>query len=158
MKKHLIAYTDGSYQSSINCMGSSAYLLDEDGPLPVLYMGWKGGTNNRAELKAVLLALYYTADIDCVLDIYTDSNYVITCVNFAEKWFKEEDYDKKNLDLCYLLLEYLKGREVYFHWVKGHELNEYNNKADLLAVHAAQCMNLPTDYQRNVIEIIKGRT
>jgi ribonuclease HI len=30
-------------------------------------------------------------------------------------------------------------------WVKGHDINEMNNLADILAVHAGECLNLPED-------------
>ena len=44
-----------------------------------------------------------------------------------------------------MYIDQLSFHDVSFEWVKGHEVNEMNNLADKLAVHAAQCLNLPED-------------
>ena len=46
-------------------------------------------------------------------------------------------------------MDQLAFHDVTFEWVKGHEANEMNNLADKLAVHAAQCLNLPEDGTNN---------
>ena len=81
------------------------------------------------------------------IKIYSDSQYVINSIvnKHVYKWFAEKDFSKKNLDLWFELIDQLSIHDVTFEWVKGHEVNEMNNLADKLAVHAAQCLNLPED-------------
>ena len=62
-----------------------------------------------------------------------------------EKWFKENDFSKKNLDLWFQILDLLKFHKVTMCWVKGHSDNKYNNLADFLATHAATFLNLEED-------------
>ena len=81
------------------------------------------------------------------IKIYSDSQYVINSIvnKHVYKWFTEKDFSKKNLDLWFELIDQLSIHDVTFEWVKGHKTNEMNNLADKLAVHAAQCLNLPED-------------
>ena len=81
------------------------------------------------------------------IKIYSDSQYVINSIvnKHVYKWFEDKDFSKKNLDLWFELIDLLAIHDVTFEWVKGHETNEMNNLADKLAVHAAQCLNLPED-------------
>ena len=81
------------------------------------------------------------------IKIYSDSQYVINSIvnKHVYTWFAEKDFSKKNLDLWFELIDQLSFHDVSFEWVKGHEVNEMNNLADKLAVHAAQCLNLPED-------------
>ena len=85
------------------------------------------------------------------IKIYSDSQYVINSIvnRYVYKWFAEKDFSKKNLDLWFELIDQLEFHDVSFEWVKGHETNEMNNLVDKLAVHAAQCLNLPEDGTNN---------
>jgi ribonuclease HI len=50
MKKYK-AYTDGSFQSSINAGGYASIIYDESGNIvKELYQGFKNTTNNRMEV------------------------------------------------------------------------------------------------------------
>ena len=81
------------------------------------------------------------------MTIYSDSAYVVNSIvqGHAKKWFEQQDFSKKNLDLWHDILDLLEVHDVTFQWVKGHSNNEYNELCDKLAVHAAQCLNLPKD-------------
>ena len=102
------------------------------------------------EIRGVLetLKFFKTA---VKIKIYSDSQYVINSIvnKHVYKWFAEKDFSKKNLDLWFELIDQLSIHDVTFEWVKGHETNEMNNLADKLAVHAAQCLNLPEDGYNN---------
>ena len=139
-------YCDGSYQASIECGGWSAIIIKDDTIIKKLYCGCKHTTNNRMELKGVLEALKYFKT-PSILTIYSDSQYVVNSINAKQvyKWFEEHDYSKKNLDLWFESIDLLDFHTVNFIWVKGHNKNKYNELADLLAVHAAQCLNLEED-------------
>lgn len=142
-----IAYTDGSNQSSIQCGGWCSIILDKDGKIfKKLYQGFRETSNNRMELYGVLETLKYFKTPK-KLKIYSDSQYVVNSINYgwARRWYEEKDYSKKNLDLWFELLDWLDFHDVTIEWVKGHENSEMNNLADMLCVHAAQCLNIPKD-------------
>lgn len=147
-----IAYTDGSYQSSINAGGWSSIILDSNKNIvKKLYMGMKNTTNNRQELYAVINTLQYFSS-PVKITIYSDSQYVINSIQTKScyRWFENRDYDKKNLDLWYKLIDLLEFHDVSFIWVKGHNEDKYNEMADMLAVHAAQCLNIPEDVYNTI--------
>ena len=142
-----IAYTDGSYQDSVGAGGCASVILDENNKvIKIICDGFKETTNNRMEIRGVLNALDYFKQ-PTEIEIISDSQYVINSIvyNHARKWFEEQDFTKKNLDLWWELLEHLDKHKTSFIWVKGHNGNKYNELADLLAVHAAQCLNIPKD-------------
>ena len=148
-------YTDGAYSSSSDCGGASAIIVHEGNVIKKLYQGYKHTTNNRCELRGVLMALEYFKDFPEELEIYSDSAYVVNSINqkHVHRWFEEQDYSKKNLDLWFKIIELLDFHNVVFHWVKGHNDNELNCIADLYAVHASQCLNLPIDEITNIQKI-----
>ena len=63
----------------------------------------------------------------------------------ARKWFQEQDYTKKNLDIWIEILDLISVNNVTFKWVKGHCGNKFNELANDLAQHACNCLNLKTD-------------
>lgn len=140
------AYCDGSYQDSIKSGGWSSIILCNGKIIKKLYQGLKNTTNNRCEILGVLETLKYFKE-PVNITIYSDSQYVVGSINSKSvfKWFDEQDYSKKNLDLWFQVIELLKFHNVTIVWVKGHENTDLNNKADMLCVHAAQCLNIPTD-------------
>lgn len=139
-------YTDGSYQSSLNAGGYSTIIIKDGKIIKRLYKGYKNTTNNRMELRGVLEALQYFKT-PTKMKIYSDSQYVISSIvnGHAKKWFEQQDFSKKNLDLWHDIIDLVEFHNVEFQWVKGHSDNEYNELCDKLAVHAAQCLNLPED-------------
>jgi len=143
-------YTDGSYQESIKAGGYSAIIIHEGNIIKKLYQGYKNTTNNRMELMGVLAVLQYFKEPE-ELEIYSDSQYVVNSINnnHAKRWFEEKDYSKKNLDLWHEILDLLEFHSVTFHWVKGHDKSYFNEIADMYCVHAAQCLNLPTDIKND---------
>ena len=145
-----VAYCDGSFQSSIASGGWASIILQDGKIIKKLYQGYKHTTNNRMEIRGVLETLkFFKTPVK--IKIYSDSQYVINSIvnKHVYKWFAEKDFSKKNLDLWFELIDQLSIHDVTFEWVKGHETNEMNNLADKLAVHAAQCLNLPEDGYNN---------
>lgn len=139
-------YTDGAYMSSINCGGCSAIIVHEGTIVKKLYQGFKNTTNNRMEIYGVIMALEYFDQKEDI-EIYSDSSYVVNSINqkHVHKWFENQDYSKKNLDLWFKLVELLNKHNVVFHWVKGHNGDYFNSIADLYATHACTCLNIPVD-------------
>lgn len=151
MSENYIAYCDGSYQPKINTGGWASIILKDKKIIKKLYYGLKDSTNNRMELMAVIETLKYFKD-PVNITIYSDSQYVVNSVmlGWVYTWFEQKDYTKKNIDLWFELVDLLKYHNVTLIWVKGHEDNTMNNYADMLAQHAAKCLNLPEDHVNSV--------
>lgn len=99
--------------------------------------GAKQSTNNRMEMTAILEALKTYPNGTNVV-VYSDSVY---CVKGLTEWrakWKRNNWSKKgapmpNKDLWVALEEQLNRLKVRVEWVKGHNGNEGNEKADALA-------------------------
>jgi len=102
----------------------------------------KGGeaetTNNRMELKAAIEALS-SLKRPCRVELYTDSEYVRKGITEwmtawkARGWKTAGKKAVKNRDLWETLDAQCKRHEVNWHWVKGHDGNPGNERADELA-------------------------
>jgi ribonuclease HI len=105
--------------------------------------GWAHGTNNKAELTAVLDLLRQTAHRDDDLLVYCDSTYVINAVTKwmagwkRRGWRKGDGKPVLNVEIMQALDQAMLGRRVRFEWVKGHSGHELNEAADRLANGAA---------------------
>jgi ribonuclease HI len=110
--------------------------------------GWKHGTNNMGELKAVLELFRATAGVDDDLLVLCDSQYVINSVTKwmpgwkRKGWRKADGKPVMNVELLQELDAALEGRRYRFEWVRGHVGHELNEAADERARGAA------TAYQR----------
>lgn len=98
-------------------------------------------TNNRMELLAIIMAIQ--AHPQGPLKIWSDSQYCVQGANsWRHKWKRLSWLDKgkprKNADLWMLLSDLLDARQdISLHWVRGHDGNQMNDLADLLANRAA---------------------
>jgi ribonuclease HI len=105
--------------------------------------GWKHGTNNMGELKAVLELFRATAHLDDDLLVLCDSQYVINSVTkwmpgWKKKgWRKSDGSPVLNVDLLKELDEVIVGRRYRFEWVRGHTGHVLNEAADSRARAAA---------------------
>jgi len=98
-------------------------------------------TNNRMEIMAVIQAVEYAQQLSATeIEVFSDSQYVVKGFNFwshpwkANNWTKLQDdqwVPVKNADLWKRLDKY-RGK-LKLKWIKGHDGNEYNEQADLLA-------------------------
>jgi ribonuclease HI len=95
-------------------------------------------TNNRMELMAAIMALEALTR-PCVIDLYTDSQYVRGGVtswikNWKQRGWKTADRKPvKNVELWQRLEAAEERHDVAWHWVKGHSGHEMNERADALA-------------------------
>ena len=97
-------------------------------------------TNNRMELTAAVSALKALKE-PCRVYLYSDSKYLVDSLMKGwviawEKrgWVKADKKPALNADLWQELLRLDKVHEITYHWVKGHEENEKNNRCDEQAV------------------------
>jgi ribonuclease HI len=106
--------------------------------------GWKHGTNNMGELKAVLELFRATEHTGEDLLVLCDSQYVINSVTkwmpgWKKKgWRKGDGKPVMNLDLLQEIDEAIAGRAYRFEWVKGHVGHVLNEAADSRARAAAE--------------------
>jgi len=130
-------YTDGACKGNPG-VGGWGVLLTHDGRTRELHGGDPYTTNNRMELTAVIRALEALKRSTRVR-LHTDSQYVQLGIS---KWIR--DWKKrgwrtadrkpvKNIDLWRQLDELAVGHEIEWIWVRGHEGNVGNERADELA-------------------------
>ncbi len=132
-------YTDGACSGNPGTGGYCAILI-YNGHEKVLSGCELETTNNRMELLAVIKGLEALKE-KCVVNIYSDSQYVVDAFNqgwidsWQEKgWKTAGKKEVKNVDLWKRLLELVAQNQVNFIKVKGHADNEYNNRCDKMAV------------------------
>ena len=137
--KMVIIYTDGACSGNPGPGGWCA-ILEYQGREKMISGGEESTTNNRMELMAVISALLALRE-PCVVELYSDSKYVIDALEKGWVWgWKRRGWvkaDKKpalNPDLWDTLLGLTRQHEMHYHWVKGHEANEKNNRCDEQAV------------------------
>ena len=137
--KQVTIYTDGACSGNPGPGGWGA-ILEWNGTEKELSGGEAQTTNNRMELTAVISALRALKE-PCEVSLYTDSKYVCDAVQKrwvygwrARGWVKADKKPALNPDLWDTLLGLTRQHEMHYHWVKGHEANEKNNRCDQLAV------------------------
>lgn len=130
-------YTDGACRGNPGPGGWGALLIAGKHE-KTLHGGEPDTTNNRMELMAAIKALNALKSDSNVI-LHTDSKYVMDGIN---KWmpnWKERGWKTaarkpvKNKDLWQQLDEAVARHEIEWRWVKGHDGNPGNEKADELA-------------------------
>jgi ribonuclease HI len=126
----VVAYADGACSGNPGPAGLGVVLLDGKRRVEISeYLG--EGTNNIAELTAVLRAIEEVTDPACPLIIRTDSQYTI---GVLQKGWKA----KANVDLIEELRDALKARPARIQYVPGHSGVLLNERADELAREAVK--------------------
>ena len=137
MTKTIEIYTDGACRGNPGPGGWGALLIAGKHE-KTLHGGEPETTNNRMELTAAIEALNALTGPRKVV-LHTDSKYVMDGIN---KWmpnWKERGWKTsakkpvKNQDLWQALDEATGRHEIDWRWVKGHNGNPGNEKADELA-------------------------
>ena len=134
---HVVIHTDGACSGNPGPGGWGAILSFGDREKEL-----KGSeahtTNNRMELTAVIRALD-TLTRPVRVNVHTDSTYVkdgITkWIHGCKKnaWKTRAKEPVKNADLWMALETAAARHEVEWHWVKGHNGHDGNERADALA-------------------------
>jgi ribonuclease HI len=134
----VIIYTDGAARGNPGKGGYGAVLMFGQ-HRKELSGGYRLTTNNRMELMALKVALEALTKDDLVIDIYTDSKYVMDAFekNWVYGWQKKGFKNIKNPDLWRPIITFYNKHVIKFHWVKGHAGNPTNERCDVLATEAA---------------------
>ena len=143
-------YTDGS---AIGNPGPGGYgvVMFTDDYRKELSGGFRHTTNNRMEILAAIKALE-ALNRPCHVTLHSDSRYVVDAIakGWARKWrakgwMRNKTESALNPDLWERLLALVEQHDVDFRWVRGHAGVAENERADRLAVSAAQGADLPPD-------------
>lgn len=135
--KTIDIYTDGACSGNPGIGGWAAILMYNEHKMEISGFS-KETTNNRMEMFGVLQALKQLKQ-QCIVNIYSDSAYVVNAFNngWVNAWqksgWKKKDGELKNVDLWKALVNELALHKVTFIKVKGHSDNFYNNRCDELA-------------------------
>lgn len=134
-------YTDGACSGNPGPGGWGVLIRELDKEDTEISGGEKDTTNNRMELLAAIKALESIENNKEII-IYTDSNYVKDGItqwisNWKKNnWKTSNKKPVKNVDLWIKLDNAIQNKKINWKWVKGHDGNEGNEKADFLAQSA----------------------
>lgn len=132
-------YTDGACKGNPG-PGGWGVLLKSAGVQKELFGGELGTTNNRMEMMAVIEALS-ALKRPCRVTLHVDSQYVLKGMTEwlagwkARGWKTAAKQPVKNVDLWQRLDELVNtaGHRIDWRWVRGHDGDPGNERADLLA-------------------------
>lgn len=143
--KTINLYTDGgcANNQSTNNIGGWGSILEYKQHKKELYGGAVNTTNNIMELTAVIEGLKAITDVDFIVNVFSDSAYVVNC--FRQEWYKKwmtnnwknsKKEPVENKELWVELIDLVeKFEKVTFFKVKGHinitktsELNKWFKK------------------------------
>jgi ribonuclease HI len=124
-------YTDGSCLKNPGGPGGyAAVIFRDDELLEELSGGDAVTTNNRMELTAAIVGLRAVRE-PSVITLYSDSQYLIKTL--TQGWKR-----MKNVDLWSRLDQAARPHRVSWQWIRGHNGNAGNVRADQLANQAAR--------------------
>jgi ribonuclease HI len=143
-------YTDGAWKGNPGPGGWGA-LLKAGRTEKELFGGEAQTTNNRMELMAVIQALR-ALKRPCEVSLHVDSQYVLKGMTEwlpgwkAKGWRTAAKQPVKNVELWKALDDLVNqaGHRIAWHWVRGHDGNPGNERADALA-------------NRGVEQVLNGR-
>lgn len=131
-------YTDGACanhggEARVSGYAAIVHTLSRPGDIILQEMVHTGheldSTNNRSEVLAAIAALENLPDGRHHIEIISDSQYLV--YTMCAGWKRN-----KNHDLWGQLEELIQGHRIRWTWVRGHNGNKYNERADKLAVEA----------------------
>jgi len=134
----MIAYTDGACKGNPGIGGWGVNLAYKNGSSE-FYGGEHNTTNNRMELTAAIKAIEACKEQPSTVLVYTDSQYVMKGITEWIKGWKKKGWKNakgepvKNLDLWKRLDELCSMHNTSWKWVRGHNDNPGNERADVLA-------------------------
>ena len=139
-------YTDGACRGNPGPGGWGVYILDGN-EQKELFGGNPSTTNNQMEMQAALEALIYLKDRNEHIELFTDSNIVKKGMTEwmdnwkSNNWRNSNKKTVKNKEIWMQLDEASQSLNVTWTWVKGHDGDPGNEKADFLANKGADSVS-----------------
>lgn len=131
-QSQVIIYTDGACKGNPG-IGSWAAILEYQGIIKEISGIEPHTTNNRMELTAVIEALKALKRA-CHIALFTDSQYVQKgMTEWLPGWQRKNWKNVKNPELWQELAALAASHKIEWHWVRGHNGNAGNERADTLA-------------------------
>ena len=134
--QEVFVFPDGS--GGKNKQGGWSAVLIADDFAQILAGSEENTTNNRMEITAALRGLQALSKPSQVY-LCSDSAYIVNSIQkgWYKRWLAEEDSClRPNIDLWQAISAELKRHEVVAVKVRGHSHVEFNELADVTAVHA----------------------
>ncbi|MDO8360469.1 MAG: ribonuclease HI [Devosia sp.] len=137
MTDHVVIHTDGACSGNPGPGGWGA-VLQHGATVKELKGGARETTNNKMELTAAIEALN-ALKRPCAVELHTDSNYVkdglTKWIHGWKKtgWKTAAKQPVKNVELWQALDTAVQRHKISWHWVKGHNGDAMNERADELA-------------------------
>lgn len=144
-----IIYCDGACSGNPGPGGFGFVLTFADGAVVEGYGYVAHTTNNRMELQAAIEALRRAGS--CPVDLHTDSQYLQKGITKwlpgwrRKNWRTTGGQPVKNVDLWQTLDALTRTRDVRYFWVRGHNGDPGNERADALARTAVRTRNTRID-------------
>ena len=136
--KHVAIWADGACKGNPG-PGGWGCILQSGEHEKELCGGEPHTTNNKMELRAVIEALRALKQ-PCKVTVTTDSNYVVKgMMEWMPGWKKKNFKDVKNVEIWKELIEIDAIHDVTYVWVRGHNGNVMNERADALANKGVPC-------------------
>ncbi len=139
---HWTAYTDGACTGNPGPAAWGAVILGPDGALVAEEHGYIGrGTNQIAEIVAAIEGLSRVPS-GAAVELVSDSQYVLKGLSeWRSGWERRNWRNSKNelvanLELWQRLFSVADARRVRVRWVRGHNGDVLNERADRLATQA----------------------
>jgi ribonuclease HI len=124
-------YTDGSCLKNPGGPGGYAAVIFREGEMiEELSGGDVITTSNRMEITAAIIGLQAVRE-PSIITLYSDSQYLIKTL--TQRWRR-----LKNVDLWTRLDHAAKPHRITWQWIRGHNGNPGNVRADALANRAAR--------------------
>jgi ribonuclease HI len=127
-------FTDGACKGNPGPGGWGAILIYGQ-HVKEIFGGESSTTNNRMELMAAIEALKAVKK-SMPIKLYTDSSYLQQGITvWLESWLRSnwKIGKVKKQDLWEQLAELKQQHQIEWLWVRGHNGNVYNERADVLA-------------------------
>ncbi len=134
----VVIYTDGACKRNPDGPGGWGVVLSSGPHRKELHGGSLRTTNNRMELTAVIEALA-ALKRPSEVELFTDSEYVRKGItewihNWKKRgWITADKKPVRNGDLWRALDDAARKHRIQWRWVRGHNGNPGNERADALA-------------------------